>query len=254
MRRKILKHAPIVEAILQINLASNSIWDKGKANAFATECLEGFSLEGELVQEKVDLMRKNNNDAQSDQIAHTRLWGANRYIKNGSSVVVIFPSAIAFSKLPPYPDIQNMFYGEAYGIIDKYLQKIATKPAIARIGLRYINRLSLADTQSPSDLIRFLPKPLSRSEIDKRKGFLYQESYQRTVCGYVANAMITKVFPVVNPAKPSESSIVLDIDSSVCPQIELDVPTIKNIVNGLRSMKNDLFFKALTQNAIKGYK
>lgn len=251
-----LKHAPIVEAVLQVNLALPSPWDKQQAEKFVKAKLIGFSFESEMIQEKVDVVRKNPVE-KPDKIAHSQCWGANRYIKDGTKIVVVYPSAIAYSRLPPYPNVREGFYKEAYEVIAAYMGQFLVPPVVTRIGLRYINRLKLdIETENLSDLLCNIPGLVQGFCENERKGFLYQESYQRKIVGVgvPANAMVTRVFPVAGTANPNEWEIVLDIDSFIQPQIELELGKLKEIVHGLREFKNNLFFGALTKEAIERYK
>lgn len=252
----ILTRTPIVEAVMQVDLAPAVPWDKTCVEKFAQEHLNGYQFNSELIQEKVGLVRDANSKP-SGKITHARYWGGNRYIKDGNNIVTVYPNAIAFSKLPPYPTEKDQFYKEALGVVVSYMAKLLWKAPVTRVGLRFINQFACSPLFAEvAEKFENFPAVLTGFTNEERGSFLYQDFYQRKIrgCGGMATAIVTRVFPVAATDSSMGKKIVLDIDASVAPQIEIEEATLNIIINELRAMKNDVFFGSLTEKALEEYK
>lgn len=253
--RIILTKTPIVEAVMQVNLAPVTLWDKTLAGKFAEEHLSEYRFDGELIQEQVDLVRDAITKP-PEQIAHSRHWGGNRYSKGGNNIVIVYPNAIAFSNLPPYPTEKDRFYNEALDVVTCYMSEMLWKAPVTRVGLRFINRFECSQVFTEvAEKFESFPAALTGFSNEERGSFLYQDSYRRKIqgCGKLATAVVTRVFPVADPDSSMDKKLVLDIDASVAPQIEINEATLRIIINELRAMKNAVFFGSLTEKALEEY-
>ncbi|MGD1216429.1 MAG: TIGR04255 family protein [Terriglobales bacterium] len=151
-----------------------------------------------------------------------------------------------FSKLEPYTTWEEVF-GEARRLWKIYVQ-VAQPLEVSRLAVRYINRLRLP---APADLGQYLsappvlPEPIPQTV----REFLTRvvvDAPERGISAILIQAL-------ERPLDPSTVQVLLDIDAfreSVFPAEE---PSLLQIFEQLRKLKNEIFFASLTERTVEMY-
>lgn len=149
-----------------------------------------------------------------------------------------------FSRLRPYETWESL-KTEARRLWDIYKANI--KPvAVSRIAVRYINQLEVT---SPVNLGEYLQKP---PQISFEREFTPQSLFSRAVASNPdkITSVVAQALEKSNGALVAK--VLLDID--VFKQVDLmqaDDPSIWEILELLRAIKNDIFFSSVTQKTLE---
>lgn len=156
----------------------------------------------------------------------------------------------AFNRLAPYegmdtylPEIQRTW--ENYCSIAKPLR-------IRKIGLRTINRIQLPlNPTGDLDLGKYLSTGPQIPKVDGRNftftGFLNQHQIADPGTGQQANIILA-----TKEAQGGKLTIILDIDAfDPKPRESLEWAEVGTVLGLLRSLKNDLFRKIVTEECLK---
>lgn len=163
---------------------------------------------------------------------------------DGKQIVHARINAFGFSRLSPYPSWRE-FRGESHKVWDHF-KNIALPERISRVGLRYINRIEL-----PLPLVDFKEYLLTKPDIATGlPSMVSAYALQMVVhdpgtdCGAVINQAIDP-----SGATPKSLPIIFDIDAFKVVDFTADSPEIWTLVDQLRILKNEVFFKSLTEKA-----
>jgi len=166
-----------------------------------------------------------------------------RTLPEPGKLVSLTLDAITFHRLPAYTDWNDVFI-EAWGLWERY-RDLLQPVSVRRLGARYINRLTLPRPTRLSEYLKKSPVPTS--------GF--------TTTGYVTKVSLqhgkTKLNANVIEALeiPSESLLII-LDNDVFSNESLrtdDDEKIKSIFDGIRKLKNKIFFDTITDDVVRIY-
>jgi len=153
-----------------------------------------------------------------------------------------------FSKLEPYTTWPEVF-GEARRLWSVYTQ-VAQPIQVSRVAVRYVNRLRLP---TPSDLAEYLSAPpiLPPPIPQRMREFLTRvvvEVPERSLSAILILASETLM------GDPSTIQVLLDIDAFreklVLPALD---PSLSDIFEQLRGLKNQIFYASLTERTVEMY-
>jgi uncharacterized protein (TIGR04255 family) len=234
------KNAPITEALIDIRaeldtsiqLSNLETLQKDVANQYPkTKLRQRF--EGSI-----------EFKSQTPPLAQTKSLGPDGYLlwsEDEKQVVQYRLDGFTFSRLRPYRDWDTMS-SQARQLWDLYVSRI--KPVRAtRIALRYINLIEIptksfiledyfnSTPKIPEGLPQTLEEFLSRIVI--------------SISEFDARAVVT--FTTQPSKNPTVSAILFDIDVFRHVQLAPESPAIWDILSGLRGIKNDIFFKYVTE-------
>ena len=152
--------------------------------------------------------------------------------------------AFGFSRLKPYVSWKD-FCGQARALWDHFVE-IALADRVTRVGLRYINRIEL-----PLPLTDFNDYILTRPNI--------APGLPSTVTTYALQMVLQDVQPgcgvTINQGlDPSGATaemlpLIFDIDAFTDVDLAADDEGVWKLVERLRLVKNEVFFKSLTEKA-----
>jgi uncharacterized protein (TIGR04255 family) len=151
-----------------------------------------------------------------------------------------------FSKLEPYTTWEEVF-GEARRLWGIYVD-VAQPLQVSRLAVRYINRLRLP---APAELSEYLsappllPEPIPQT-IREFLTRVVVDASERSISAILIQAL-------ERPLDPSTVQVLLDIDAfreSVFPAEE---PSLLQVFEQLRRLKNEIFFASLTEQTVEIY-
>ena len=230
--------APIVEAVfdIKVELAGPSdpnqwevIYQEIKSD-FPTRQIKNhfeakFNLEGkepvtENENKQVGLILRSNDN---------------------TKIVQVGEGGFSFHKLKPYSTWDD-FSAEAMKLWALYKKKVSPK-LIIRVGLRYVNVISVIASRDLKDY--FLTAP----EIAKSLPQAMSEYLLRIALEDPASGGTAIIHQTIDPRgfDGKNIPIVFDIDAFKNVSIPADDPSLSEILNGLRSYKNRIFLESLTE-------
>lgn len=243
----LLKNAPIVEAIFQIKfeLPKNiQLLDLKNYHDLVKEefptilernSFKGtFNLEASGIDEK-SLSSKTNLDAY--------------YFSNQEKTksITIKLDSFTFSNFENYKGWDN-FISEVMKYCSSFTEKY--KPiSIKRIAVRFINEIKLK-TPVEYEKYFYIPKYGHNDSLGTIDYDLFNYFSQSSYVNNEINAKANLTLGVRNN-KEDEDSINFIIDIDVYKEISEDIENINEHLEDLRSFKNELFFKMLTEKTIK---
>jgi len=151
-----------------------------------------------------------------------------------------------FSKLEPYTTWEEVF-GEARRLWSLYVQ-VAQPFQVSRLAVRYINRLRLP---APAELSRYLsappvlPEPIPQTV----REFLTRvvvDAPERNLSAILIQALDA-------PLDPSTMQVLLDIDAFRASPMPAEDPSLSEIFEQLRALKNEVFFASITEQTVEMY-
>jgi uncharacterized protein (TIGR04255 family) len=241
-----LEHAPILEAVIH--------WQ-----AHSSKPLEQASLKDELAQRLPDYpICQSQHDVQiealgtsdgSSQVIHRTQWNGLRLQDHLNQHVAQFtPKGVVFSRLKPYGNWQS-FLTEAMRFWDIFLE-LARPTDIQRLGVRFINRISLENNDSPSTYLNIVTPPLPGLNLPT-ESFFHQDTYRvpdsRYLIRWVRTIQPHQSFP------ESEQDLIFDIDVFMTEFIDLDRESLIQRLYEMRWIKNKIFFNCITPTALERF-
>lgn len=237
-----LTHAPIVEASLGINVTLPDSIDNDKLASFQER------LGGRYPTKEVRMMWSGQVEIKpGSPPTTTGAGGPTGYLfrsADGTQAVQALRQGFSFSRFRPYQDWET-FSREARDLWSRYAA--LTKPEkVTRIGLRYINRLEL-----PLPFHDFKEYLLTLPEIapglpQGLSGFFFRV----VIPIEKAEAFATITETIVEGEEPKGVvPVILDIDVFRMGAFPIVVEKLWSAFDRLRELKNDIFFKTITDKA-----
>lgn len=166
---------------------------------------------------------------------------------DGTKIIQTRKDGFTFNKLKPYTNWSD-FSKEAFYLWNNYVQ-IFHPAKIKRIALRYINLIEL-----PIGIKSFKEYFSTVPEISSQLPQVLQEFFLRLVVPFNGtNAIITQT---IDNSKLNDKFIPYIFDIDVFKNVDLlsDDKTIPIYFEELRTIKNDIFIKSLTEKAKELFK
>jgi uncharacterized protein (TIGR04255 family) len=151
-----------------------------------------------------------------------------------------------FSKLEPYTTWEEVF-AEALRLWAIY-RRLAEPAQVSRLAVRYINRLQLTGM---TDIGQYLEAPpaLPAPMPQRLREFLTRVY----VVDDRTDASAVIVQALEPPEGPNMASVLLDIDAFCQVSLPPDDPSLPEIFEQLRSLKNDIFYASITETTAEKY-
>lgn len=241
------QHPPITEAVIGITFTDGL--SEGDRDSLKTKLLVNYpvirpfknvSFEFELD----DNGNSNNNTdgAPSPKLNTTLAYRLSTY--DMSELVILLPQSLTFSQTAPYPGWSNFY--DRFVRDWKIVRRELDFRQIARIGVRYINRIDIPSTDLSVEHENYLDLyPHITSEFGPLSAYAVQvEIFMDDLqCKLTLNSAAVPS-PLLNT-----SSFLLDLDISR----EINVPQtdekIYFLINQIRDRKNKVFESCITNEA-----
>ncbi|HHY86630.1 MAG TPA: TIGR04255 family protein [Verrucomicrobia bacterium] len=237
-----MKNAPIVEAVLQISVRPNS--------AISTEKMKDFASRASA---SLPIMRERHrfttavsiSKGKADRQDKDELYAYQFRDQEDSRVLALRADSMSFSRLKPYTHWDE-FVAEARHWWSLY-RGFADPEDVTRLGLRYVNRISLPYSgerlQFKDYLTCAVPVP---PELPQHVStFLTQFTIHEPEKGIAA-----RVTQALEEAEANAVPVLLDIDVFRKVDFGVDDEQIWSIFGLLRELKNRVFFACITEKTV----
>ena len=233
-----LSKAPIVEAVLDLRVASSAELDESSLQNQLKERLPDYPKHDTVQETEVQLSPKRTKVIKD--LVHVGL----KFQSEDSFYVVQFnKDSFVFSRLKPYENWKK-FSQEALRLWKIYCELL--KPTeIGRIGLRFINRLAIEQEQKVelADCYKRPPLPIEGLNWPL-SDYLHRDVLQVLGTPYSVNVIKTV------QRTQQEAGLLLDIDVFMGKRLSFNELRISEHMNKMRWVKNKVFFSSLTEKAL----
>jgi uncharacterized protein (TIGR04255 family) len=154
----------------------------------------------------------------------------------------------ALSRLAPYEKWQT-FAAEARRLWRVFVE-VAAPVEVQRLGVRFINRIGLANSDEVGKLLTRPPVRLGSLGLPVRN-FVYQSTHD--VPGWPYRLNIVDTIQVEMLPEAPGPSLILDIDAFTTRPIDIGDAELENHLERLRWLKNKAFFNLMTKSAIRRF-
>jgi uncharacterized protein (TIGR04255 family) len=236
-----LDKAPIVEAVIDLQVVSLASWNEKNLKERIKEKLSHYS-KMEDIREIVFEVGGSNSKKDLGCIGYRIISSDGFYIAQFTKM------GFTLGRVKKYED-WSVFCEEAEKIWNIY-REILAPSNIKRIGVRYINRMSA--NFEKKDFLKFFTDAPKKKQITnwELENFLHKDVLRVPETDYYVNLIKT----IISAPKDKEVSAVLDCDAFYNGQISCDWNEIKKHLAVLHWAKNKVFFKSLNRKKIEEYK
>jgi uncharacterized protein (TIGR04255 family) len=239
-----LPSAPIVEAVIHWKAPAGKSLGK---DALRKELISQFGDYELREQQAFGAAMQASADAV--ELRQETRWSGFRLTGKGNTnpyVIQFKPNGVAFSRLKPY-DRWGSFVEAAMPFWDAYLA-LAEPPVIERLGVRFINQITLIDDGAPSDYLRDIPAPPRVLGLSSER-FFHQDTYRVSGYPYHINWVRT-----VQPTQSADELLIVDIDVWTERIQSLERGVLAKHLAEMRFLKNKLFFSSMTERALENFR
>ncbi len=160
-------------------------------------------------------------------------------------------TGVAFSRLEPYEQWES-FKDEALKFWDIFLE-LAEPIAIQQLGVRYINRISLQDGETPETYLKQTPSAQAEIGLElgglRKASFFYQDTYG--VPGTPYSVSWVRTIQTQLREALTERALIIDINVFTTALVTPDRESLIQRLSEMRWIKNKLFFSCVTRKALQ---
>ncbi|MEO0457147.1 MAG: TIGR04255 family protein [Cyanobacteria bacterium P01_A01_bin.114] len=242
-----LDFAPSIEAVIHWQASATKPLRQDELSAQLSERLPEYpTRQTQYAAEFSALSRVDG----SSQIAHRNQWNGFRLQTiDGRYVVQFAPANVVFSRLEPYEGWRE-FQRKAMEVWDIFLE-LAKPTEIGRLGVRFINRISLIDNESPAEYLQKVQPPPSGIDLPT-ESFFYQDTYQ--VPGYPYRINWGRTVQPQQPDPQQGKTLLVDIDVFTVKSLSIDRELLIKRLTEMRWLKNKFFFSCITDKALEQFR
>lgn len=239
-----LSREPVTEAVLELRCRAETDWEEERVSAWlgnqVTNLPKIESLRGLMTE-----MRFEPGSAAMHRAEDLGWLGLVMRSENGNKVVRFQRDTFAFSQLSPYPG-WNAFIKQAVELWMIH-ERLAKPAEIARIGLRFINRIDLTGENIMLDDYLVSPPKEPDGLNLPFAGFLHSDTL--AVPGHEYSVQITRTIQPPQDKGPQKLGLIIDIDVfSTRPWVGKSDELESRLLE-MRWLKNKAFFGSLTSTA-----
>jgi len=235
-----LESAPIVEAILEIRTIAQAEWTEGDtAELLKSELLEYSSHQS--LQSLEHSFKMGQGQPLEQEVSDLGWKGLRCESGDKKRIAQFYKDSFIFSQLQPY-DCWDTFLDEALKLWGTH-KKIAQPAEIQRIGLRYVNRIEVPQTEFRlEDYLVNPPKPPQGLEIPFTS-FMHHDTFDISNYPYGVN--------FVKTIQTEPLAIILDIDVFMNQPVEVESESLSTCLAEMRWIKNKVFSNSVTQKSLE---
>jgi len=239
----IYKNAPIAEALIDIQVSSDSSIDLSKCTEqFASKFNEEFPSVNDIKSSEFEITLAADKIPSKPQVKDV---GVRLNNKQNNKVLQARSNGFTLSYVNTYSNWDD-FSAEAKLYWKEYLNIFKPK-TVLRIAVRYINKLELPGPEvEPSDYFNLYPKVPSKIPQDIGE-FLLRLIMPQTDIG--STAIINQA--TMPPSKKGYISVALDLDLFKETKLSANSEEIWGVLSQLRERKNLLFESCITDKTRK---
>jgi uncharacterized protein (TIGR04255 family) len=238
--------APIAEAILDIQVRASTVPSQDSFEQLAKSLFAEFPQSADLNLNQFQVNVSAAPAQAPPTIAHTHKVSGVR-LSSSERVLFVQPRGMTFNHLPPYTSWE-VFQPKARELWERYVQFIKPE-AVTRVALRYINRIEIPEIKfETSDYFHLYPE-IPKNITQDMSAFFMQIQMPQVDLGPDVTAAIN--FTPVAPSREQSTSFVLDIDVFALRDLPILSDAVFNVLNVIRTRKNDLFEACITEKTRK---
>jgi uncharacterized protein (TIGR04255 family) len=232
--------APIIEAVIDIQVAFQSEVSIAQLNDLADTLKDQFSIRQKLASVRMQMEHNIQDEEKNKTTSSHEEIGVRLVNEANTRTLVLKKTGLTYSHLPPYSD-WDQFSKEARGYWDLFVQHC--KPEmVTRSAVRYINRIDIpnvtVEIEDYLNLYPHIPDTISPTVT----GMNMQLQMPQDDIGSMA--IINEA--VVEPAIAKGFSIIVDID--LINSLPLEPNKVWDTLEQLHIRKNDIFEGIITDN------
>lgn len=242
----VLRNAPITEALLDIQGELPPDTTLESLASLQEEIKDRFPNRQERGFLQFEVAAKEGSTPELSQTSGIQGYLFVSPEPDATKVVQARLNGFTFSKLRPYQN-WSLFRGEAYELWERYV-RLAKPITVTRLGLRFINRIEL-----PLPFREFNQFILTVPEIAPELPSDVSEFFMRLVMPQPEQDMNAIVTVATNVAERNENflPLIFDIDVFQQKEYEPSSETIWHTFDLMRRIKNDIFFKSITDKTAR---
>jgi uncharacterized protein (TIGR04255 family) len=243
-----LSRAPILEAVIEIRTRALATWDETTTASWLKSKLPDYPTAhaGHGVQLAITVQGqgKAEQDLQDLGLKIFRFQSADNL-----HVAQFSQDGFAFSRLQPYSS-WDLFHGEAMRLWALHCQ-LSQAVDIQRLGVRFINRISLPAEEIELGKLLHVPPRAPRDLHLPIAAFLHQDAFGVPGHPYFINVVRT----IQPPMKAGDDiGLVLDIDVQSPGPFRVEDAVIDRRLTEMRWLKNKAFFGSITVDAAERFR
>jgi len=230
---------PIVEAVIERRFANPIDFE------VVNELRRRFESDYPAVDQTAEFALAINAAGAVPELRHSPL-GYRMVSREGTAIIVVSTQGVAFSRLAPYPGWSEFSAGAAE--IFKVSREVTGYVPIARLGVRYINRLDIPMLSGPTpSAVRMEDYVLVRPEFpDSLTPYTSGFTLQCVFEVQVPDCLCTMTVATVQSPVPGHNSVVFDIDIGRNINVPQNETGIQELLDLIRIEKNRIFETSLT--------
>lgn len=237
-----LSRAPITEALFDFRVAPPSDFQPEKFSSLRDALRDKYPIMEEMRRFEAVFEVKSGKPVTEANTSALR--GFVFKSEDGKTVAQFREDGFTLNRLAPYTSWADLC-PEALRLWNVYLGSTHAEK-LNRLALRYINRLKLPPQGELDDWVDVGP-PTFPGGPPFLATFLIQQSRHDPATGYMAN-----IIEALNANLGADSSVLtLDIDVYKSGGLGLSDAELQPTLDGLRKLKNDIFFGAITERTAK---
>jgi uncharacterized protein (TIGR04255 family) len=226
-----LRHAPIVEAVIQFNAPPRTVIEPPALRKVLEEQCYGYS-----VSDQVQFEAGLTGSPGSMEVRQKTQWDGFRLTsEDGKHICQWKRNCLVFSRLQPYVS-WHQFMEVALPFWRLY-EKTGEPQLIEGIGVRFISQIPLREGERPSMFVQKVPLPLKGLGL-RSESFFHQDTIP--VRGYPFEVRLMRAMQPAAEASGCRQQLIIDIDVSTTVAVTLD--ELESTLEQMRYIKNKVFF------------
>lgn len=237
-----LSKAPIAEAVLEIRARAGGEWVEETISAALKAQLPEYPGQEER---NAYVGSFEIRSGQEPQHALEDLGWCGITVKSEDSKQIAFfeRDRFLFSRLEPYGTWEH-FLEEAMRLWDIH-RTLAHPESLERLGLRFINRLPLPETDMEfGKYLQVAPKEPEGLSLPF-SGFLHQDML--VVPGHNYRIKITRAVQKENGTSDASAGLIIDVDVFTTEPVPLENANLEKCISEMRWLENKAFFGTISQ-------
>ncbi|MBS0209320.1 MAG: TIGR04255 family protein [Planctomycetes bacterium] len=240
-----LGDAPIVEAVFNWQSRPVAAWTGSTIHAELANRLPEYSQREQLRALQFHLQASLTGAHPAVASTQDNSWQGLRLTTDDRLNVAVFSrNGLAVSRLKPYSNWET-FSAEATRLWHVFVD-LAQTNEVSRLGVRFINRLSLSAAVTIDQVLRDPPTCPANLTL---QGFLYRSTF--AVPGESLGVNVAKTEQPARPGQTSSAGLIIDIDVFTNEPFTCDDGALADRLAKFRWLKNKVFFELLKPEAIE---
>jgi uncharacterized protein (TIGR04255 family) len=241
-----LNNAPIAEAVIDFRFQPAINIEQGKIEAIHAILFAEYPIKQENKELQLGFFvgpEQTTQQTVADSIVGYRFENPTK-----NYVFIANKNGFSLSKLAPYED-WDKFLAEAQKISKIYFDILGNQNII-RTAVRYINVIEILE-----ELADFDDYLVAGPKVPEGLPNIVQEFLIRNVIPCAEHKALVTIVQAYNAESPIEKAkVVLDIDAVCVEEYQSNTPKQWELLDALRTLKNNAFYKSLLPKALEPYK